>query len=289
MLSVANAGNSANLHAATFSHAAVFPYALDAGTIGDIYTSGTTAFAGDTVDQRIGRLAQWEGQQGLDLDQSATVVDRHMPDDQTLQAAMQQAARSEGGTFYINGEGNLAFRSRVIKEANGIPLITVVAQQVSPDMQKVTDDELLVNKPVIKRLATGVTTTVLDAVSQDQNGTYEKDVDTILQSDQDAVNYATYLMSSYSDPKSRCDTLTVEAYLLQDWANVLKIDMWQIVRITDMPDTEQDDTLDLFIEGWEFDIDQDSFKIIFDTSVAIPFAILGDPGRGVCGSSVVGW
>lgn len=83
--------------------------------------------------------------------------------------------------------------------------------------------------------------------------------------------------------------MTFSAFALQDWANVLLIDMWQIVRITGMPSTEAASTIDLYIEGWEFDLDQDHWTVIFDTSTAIPFGIVGDAARGICGASVVGW
>jgi len=76
---------------------------------------------------------------------------------------------------------------------------------------------------------------------------------------------------------------------MQDWANVLNIDIWRMIRITGLPSSEQVTTLDLYIEGFEIDITPDSWALILDTSMAIPFCVLNDSTRGVCGASVVAW
>ncbi|HEY5959981.1 MAG TPA: hypothetical protein VIV60_25685 [Polyangiaceae bacterium] len=280
---------AAYITAGTYSNAAWFDYALDGDTIADVNSSGTTAFAGDTVDERIGRLAAWEGQGNLDLDTSDTVLGRHMPDSQSLQSAIQQAANSEGGTTYVGGDGEIKFLTRLSKESTHVPLITLSAERVGTTLSKTTDDALLVNKPVVKRLDTAVTATVIDQESSDIHGEHSKDFDTILSSNADAQNYATYVLAFYGKPQPRCDQVEIECLTLQDWAHVLQVDMWQIIRITSMPSSEQSTTLDLFIEGWELSIMPESWKLISDTSTAIPFGILNDTVRGVCGASVVGW
>jgi hypothetical protein len=290
IMSVGCGGSTAYLGSGTYSHAAVFNDSLDPSDIADINTAGTTAFAGDTVDQRIGRLCDWENQVGLDLDTSATVLARHMPDDKTLQSAIQLAALSEGGTAYVDGDGNVAFKSRVDKESTASPLITVAASRVDPSsFAKITDDALLVNRVLVKRLDTQVVSTFLDVPSRDVHGTYEKPFDTLLSNNDDATSFGTYVLAFYSEPKPRCDQVVIEGLILQDWPDVLQIDMWQVLRITGLPTTEQSTTLDFFIEGWQLDLNEDSWKLTFDTSTAIPFGILNDATRGVCGASVVGW
>lgn len=292
MLAVGNSITSTNplLFTGTLSHVAVFDYALDDSTINDIWNAGNTAFAGDTVDQRMSRLCQWENQNNLNLDATTTVLDRHMPDSQSLLDALQQAARSEGGTFYVDGEGNICFKSRVDKETTYTPLITVKASQVDPEtFTKVVDDTLLVNKPVITRLGSGVQSTLTDPVSTAAHGVYEKDVDTLLSTDADAKNYAAYLLAFYDNPAIRCDQVKISALFLNDWSDALQVDMWEVIRITGLPSTEAVSTIDLFIEGWEFDIDHESWDMVFDTSTAIPFGIVSSTGRQVCGQVVVAW
>jgi hypothetical protein len=294
LMSLLGVGNNTNpktpgLCSGTYTHAAVFDYALDPDTILDIYQAGATAFAGDTVDERIGRICDWEGQTGLSLDSSTTVLSRHMPDSQSMLEALRQAATSEGGTVYVDGSGFIAYRSRADKETVAVPLITLDAGEVDPSLTKSLDDTLLVNKTVVKRLDTEVTATTVDLTSVADHGTHEKDFDTILSSNTDAANYGAYIMAFYGEPKSRCNQVKVDGLLMQDWANVLQIDMWQLIRIQSMPAAEQSPTIDLYIEGWEIEANADHWWITFDTSTAIPFAILNDTTRGVVSTSVVGW
>jgi hypothetical protein len=153
----------------------------------------------------------------------------------------------------------------------------------------VTDDTLMINNPQVKMLSTGVVTQLIDPVSKALHGVKSRSFDTILASTADALSYATYLLAFYSNGGSRCDQVHLEGLLMQDWANVLNIDIWRMLRITGLPSSEQVTTLDLYIEGFELNITPDSWGITFDTSMSIPFCVLNDSSRGVCGASVVAW
>jgi hypothetical protein len=288
-LGVSNSVTQGLLTPGTFSNAAVFDHALSADDIADMWKAGSTAFAGDTTDQRIGRLCAWENQGGLNLGASTTILDRHMPDTQSLLSAIQQAARSEGGVTYVDGDGDIAFISRAVKEATGTPALIVPADQVDPSFTKVTDDQLFTNKASVTRLATAVATVMTDQPSIDAHEVHERDIETILSSNQDASNYAAYVMAFYSEPMPRCDQVKIDAMLLQNWAAIMSLDMWQILRVSAMPATEQSSTIDFYIEGWDIEADENHWYVTFDTSTAIPFAIVSDPARGVCGPNVVGW
>jgi hypothetical protein len=282
--------SSGHFSAGTFSHSVLYDYALDADSIAQLWTAGSTAFAGDTVDSRIARIAAWESQSALNLDQTTTVVDRHMPDAQTVLAAFQQAAYSENGTVYVDGSGDIRFMSRVNKERVNDPVLTLTADQVdASSFSKKTDDTLLANKAVVQRLSTSTKYTAINQESIDDHGTYEKDVDTILSGSQDATAYANYVMAFYGQPQPRCEAVTINALLVQQWDQIALIDMWELIEIQGLPATEQSQTLDLYIEGWEFDLDDVSWNVVFDTSTGIPFGIVSDPGRGITGNAVVGW
>jgi len=290
MAAVGSQATQAYITGGTYSHAAFFDQVLDADTIGDINTAGTTGFAGDTIDNRMGRLTDWTGQDLEDLDETDTVAARHMPDETSLQEALRLAAKSEGGTFYIGGNGSIKFQSRDVKQITTTPLITVQGFEVDDgSFQKVTDDALLVNNPQIKLLSTGAVVQLTDFVSKALHGLHSKPIDTILASTADALNYATYVLAFYSEGNPRCDEVQLEGLLMQDWANVLLIDIWKMIRIQGLSTSEQVTTIDLFIEGFEINITPDSWGLTFDTSTAIPFCVLNDSTRGVCGASVVAW
>ncbi|MGH7240493.1 MAG: hypothetical protein ACREHG_10595, partial [Candidatus Saccharimonadales bacterium] len=284
------AGTSPNqLMSATFSHAAAVPFAVDADTIANIYTAGTTAFAGDTVDQRIGRIGDWANIEDLNLDASMTICGRHMPDTQSVLNAIQQAARTDGGTSFVDDDGSVTFLSRERKEATASPWLTVDAGEVDVNTSEITDDQLLVNQATIKRLGANSTQISSDLASQVLHGIYDKDVDTIQQDVDDAKYNGQYLTAFYAEPTQRCDSITIEALFLNQWDVLLTQEMWNIIEITGLPSIEESTTLDLYVEGWSYSIDDKSWQITYDTSAAIQFAILNDSARDVVGTVVVAW
>jgi hypothetical protein len=65
--------------------------------------------------------------------------------------------------------------------------------------------------------------------------------------------------------------------------------MWNIIHLSNLPLIEQSTTLDLYVEGWSHAINDETWEITYDTSAAIPFAVLNDSARGVVGAVVVSW
>lgn len=289
IFTVGSAFPSSGLCNGTYSHAAIFNYCLDPDTIADMYNAGTTAYAGDTVDQRIGRICNWAGVLDLTLDSSVTLCDRHMPDVQTVLAAVQQAARTDGGTSFVADDGSVTFLSRANKENTFTPWLTIDCKYVDPALVEVTDDALLVNQAVINRLGANTTTTTQSLVSQQLHGIYNRSVDTIMQDPDDAQYAGDYLIAFYSTPEERCDQVVIDAEFINQWDVMLEQDMWLIIELQHLPTIEQSSTLDLYAEGWQIDISDTSWKYTFDTSSAIPFAVLNDTVRDVTGSFVVAW
>jgi len=288
-LSIANAYPSKHIMSGTYSHVAVFDYLVDDDTIAQIYEAGTTAFKGDTVDERIGRICDWAGISGAELEASSTICDRHMPDNQTALASIQQVSRTDGGTAFIDDDGKIKFKSRANKESTTTTWLTVSAQQVDVSMTEVTDDQLLINQANIKRLGTNSIQVSNDLPSQALHGVYIKDVDTLQLNADDAKYNGEYLTAFYATPVQRCDSVMVRAHFLQNWPVLLRQDMWDIIHITGLPAIEAVTTLDLYVEGWSYEITDEEWNITYDTSTAIPFAILNNANRDTTGTVVVAW
>lgn len=286
---VGNAWPTANLVSGTFSHAAAFNLPLDGDTIADMYVAGTTAYAGDTVDQRIGRIAAWSGLDALTLDTSTTICDRHMPDSQSVLSAIQQAARTDGGTSYVADDGSITFKSRTSKEDTASAWLTINVINADPSFSEVTDDQLLVNQVVVNMLGANTSVTTENLISQTLHGIYNKPIDTIMQDRDDADNCGNYYIAFYSTPSQRCDQVVIEARFLNQWQVLLTQDMWDLIHFTNLPSIEASSTLDLYIEGWGITITDESWQYTFDTSTAIPFAVLNDSVRGITGNVVVAW
>jgi hypothetical protein len=288
-LGLASGFPSAQLANGTYSHAAVFNYPLDSDTINDIWVAGTTAYAGETVDQRIGRIGDWSGIDFLTLDSSLTVCDRHMPATQSVLSAVQQAARTDGGTSYVADDGSATFKSRANKEATFTPWLTIDTRYIDPALSEVTDDQLLVNQVVVSRLGANTTNTTNSIPSQTIHGIYSKPIETIMANAQDAQYCGDYYIAFYSTPTQRCDQVVIDGLFPNLWATLLAYDMWNIIHITGMPAIEQLSTLDLYVEGWAISISPESWQYTFDTSSAIPFAVVNDAVRDIVGNVVVAW
>ena len=288
-LSIANAFPTKHIMSGTFSHVAVFDYEVDADTIANIYEAGTTAFSGDTVDERIARICLWAGIADMDLDTSSVICDRHMPDVQTALSAAQQAAKTDGGTLFIDDNGTVTFKSRENKEGAVTAWLNVTAGQVDVGMTEVTDDQLLINQANVKRLGTNSTQVSNDLASQTIHGVYNKDVDTIQLNVDDAKYNGEYLTAFYANPVQRCDSVLIRAHFLQNWATLFTQEMWNIIHISGLPTIEAVTTLDLYIEGWSYEISDEEWNITYDTSAAIPFGILNNSSRDTTGTVVVAW
>jgi hypothetical protein len=288
-LSIANAFPTKHIMSGTYSHVALFDYAVDADTIANIYEAGTTAFSGDTVDERIARICLWAGITNVNLDTSSTICDRHMPDSQTALSAAQQAAKTDGGTLFIDDDGSITFKSRENKEDTATAWLNVTAGQVDVGMTEVTDDQLLINQANIKRLGTNSVQVSNDLNSQLLHGVYNKDIDTIQLNVDDARYNGEYLTAFYADPVQRCDSVMIRAHFLQNWTTLFTQEMWNIIHISGLPTIEAVSTLDLYIEGWSYEISDQEWNITYDTSAAIPFAILNNANRDVTGTVVVAW
>jgi hypothetical protein len=288
-LSIANAFPTKHIMSGTYSHVALFDYAVDADTIANIYEAGTTAFSGDTVDERIARICLWAGITNVNLDTSSTICDRHMPDSQTALSAAQQAAKTDGGTLFIDDDGSITFKSRENKEDTATAWLNVTAGQVDVGMTEVTDDQLLINQANIKRLGTNSVQVSNDLSSQLLHGVYNKDIDTIQLNVDDARYNGEYLTAFYADPVQRCDSVMIRAHFLQNWTTLFTQEMWNIIHISGLPTIEAVSTLDLYIEGWSYEISDQEWNITYDTSAAIPFAILNNANRDVTGTVVVAW
>jgi len=278
-----------NIASGTYSYAVLFDYILDDDTIAQIYNAGKTAFAGDTVDARISRICGWAGISSTSLEASDIACDRHMPDQKSVMDAIRQAAKTDGGTSFIDGSGNVVFKSRLGKEAAVTTWLNVDSRYVQPAMSEITDDQTLVNKAVVTRLSNSAKAISNDTVSQGIHGVYEQDIDSIADDDVEPQNQADYLTAFYGAPTERCDNIVIEGLFLQNWATIVNQGMWQIVTVTNLPSTEESTTLNLYVEGWAHQINDQEWNITYDTSSAIPFAILNDSSRGVTGSVVVAW
>jgi len=278
----------ARLTSGTYCNLAIYNSVLSADDMLSLFNAADNAFAGELVTDRLNRLMDWADISGTDFDDSVTTCSRHMPDEMALLDAMRLPVATDGGTLYINGSDQIAFRSANTKQLAAVPALTLNAGDLSEAPKATQNDALLVNDITINRLGNSTSQRFTSPASIAQFGTHDKSIDTLLETGREARAMGGYFIAFFSQPITRFDTISVEALLLADWTALLSVSMWEIIRITGLPASAPATQLDSHLEGIQWDITADSWLVTFDVSYAIPFAIIGDVTRGLMGTNVVG-
>ena len=271
-----------------YHNVAAFNSVLSDEDFADIWTAHETGYADDTCTDRIGRMLDWSDISGMNIDNS-DVLCGGLPSDNatTLLEGLQIISATDGGTVFVNGDDNITFISAKTKQAQYAPLLTLSAADLAEPPSATKNDELLVNDVTINRLSDGTSQRLENAASILQYGRHAKSVDTFLKTNSDARDMASYYITFFREPITRFGSVSIECLLQADWADLIIANMWDIIRITDLPSTAPATSLDSFIEGREWNINADSWRLTFDVSYAIPFFIIGDATRAVCGAGMV--
>jgi hypothetical protein len=231
----------------------------------------------------------WEDLSGMDIGDSYVIIGGIPSDNSsTLLESLQLTADTDGGTVFINGNDEVKFISAATKQSRYAPFLTLGAGDLAEPPSATKNDELLVNDITVNRLSDGTSQRLQDSASIAKYGRHAKSIDTLLNSNAAARHRAGYFIAFFSQPITRFDSVSIECLLQADWTNLVAAGMWDILRITGLPSTAPATQLDSFIEGREWSISADSWRLTFDVSYAIPFAIVGDATRGLTGTIVVG-
>jgi hypothetical protein len=249
-------------------------------------------FAGDLSGARAARIASWAGVTATAFDTGSSQMDRHPAAEQSPLAAFKQVAFSEAGLLFISGDDVVTLHDRNRRTLGVATMMTFTADQLGPDLQFTMDDQLLINDVAVSRSGQTVTR-VIDQASIDENeGTYAVSIDTLLYSDTDALDRASYTLSTYGHPQARAGQLSVDAHSLGTvWAQMLASEIGQRISITGLPSEAPASSVDLWCEGVADVIADGTWTFVLDTSPVrdTPLFILDDPTYGTLDNNYLGW
>lgn len=272
------------------SHFAAWNTVLSLTQIQDM-SAAANGFAGELSGARMTRLAAWAGVGATAFDTGSSLMDRHPPAEQTPLAAFKQVAFSEAGLFFMSGNDIATFHGRNRRQFPPAVSISLTADQCGPDLQFVVDDQLLINDVTVSR--TGQTVTrVIDQASINEHGTYDKPIDTLLFSDTEALDRASYTLSNYGHPQPRAGQISVDAHSLGTvWDQMLGSEIGQRIQVTGLPSEAPASTVDLWCEGVEDVVTDCTWTFRLDTSPVRdnPIFILDDPVYGTLDNNSLGW
>ncbi|MFD9943193.1 hypothetical protein ACFWYW_14630 [Nonomuraea sp. NPDC059023] len=252
----------------------------------------TYGYHAEMPGPRAARIAGWGGITRTRMDVGSVQLAAHPHAEQTPLTALKQIALSEAGLFFIDGDDAAVFHGRLRREAASAPSIVLTADQLGPDLQFTTDDQLLINDITITRTGPDMPPTrAVDTDSVDEHGEYPERFDTLLINEEDATYRADHTLRTYSDPQPRAGQVSVPAHNLASvWPQMLGSDIGQHIRITDLPSQAPGPFVDLWCEGVEDQITDSTWTFRLDTSPRQPpTLILDDPLAGTLDYNALGW
>lgn len=211
---------------------------------------------------------------------------------QSLLAIIKVAATSEAGLFFIGRNGIPVFLDRGRRQRPSTTVLTVTADQCGEDLSFVIDDVLLINDATVLLNDGTPGSQQLDPASITEYGTYSKRLPTVLISLAEVNDRASYLLGTYAEPKPRAGQISIEAHSQPAlWDELLGSEIGQRIQITSLPTSAPTGTLDLWVEGIQDIITDQSWTFTLDPSPAsatISF-ILDDPVYGQLDNNRLGW
>lgn len=269
-------GRDGALFAGTVAHVAVWPSALTAARLAELYAAGMTGCSGESSDTRIARYARLAGvdpsQVSLDVGASTSIAHIDTTGMAPL-ALMQQVADTEGGPLLVDRDGVLVLHSRTRRYAAPVDA-TLPLEFCTTDAgwSLEHDDSGQVN--YASSTASGSPAVrVIDQASIDEHGTYRRDLDLVTTDPDEALAAAHWLVSRHAEPQTRpvgllIDLLTIDDGLIEA---ALALDVSSRWQVSDLPPQVAAATtqFDLFIEGYTETISATGWTLAPATTPAV--------------------
>jgi hypothetical protein len=204
-----------NGESGTYAHAAIWNRVLSNGEISDLWNAGK-GYPGETSGARITRylsIGGYTGPSAVDTGQSV-MGPGTVTEGAALLDACQQVALSENGNFYVEG-GSVIFHSRTDRYLKTTAKWVFGENQAGGEYPYETDIAFdfdptrVVNDVKVSRVG-GIATEVTDAASQKSyfRRTYQRTIG--VQSDNETIDAANYLLNKFKQPIQRVSVLTLK-------------------------------------------------------------------------------
>lgn len=265
------------------AHVAAFEFELDAAQVLNLYNAAATGFADETIDDRIVRLARYEGETAIP-DASLVTVGYQRALDGTALDLMRTTAGSDNGYLYETLNGEISYHpgsARWLLALNDAYMEVDGTSSHIRALQPVFDDQSLKNQAEVSSLA-GVGTASND-VSIEAYGARGVDKDTFNASATYNQHHAEWLANTQAevldtrpDANPRVPQVT---FLLH--SNPSLLDAWlagdplnQRLTITSPP-PQMAGPVELVIEGYTETFTNTEYIVTLNCSPLIPCHVVG--------------
>lgn len=266
---------SGSTFAGRVSHIAAYRSVLSAGRIAE-HAAAAFGYPEELTTARFNRLCRLAGIPSAFYTTTGTtgvVVGPQKVRGTSLLSLLTELAKTELGGLYVNDAGVLNFATAGARYNTAVVLTLDASkpgQVLADGMDYTTDTSFLINDST----ATGVTGSPqrwADATSIADYDAHDEDESTLHARDEHALNWAQWRVATFKDPRPRGEAVVVDVVAYANSggnvANLLNAEIGQRLQLTNMPaDTSATSTVDLFIEGIEYQLTKSSFRIKFTTS-----------------------
>jgi hypothetical protein len=257
------------------------------------------ATAGDLSGTRINQILDaidWP-ESMRDIDAGLTTLQADPGTARTSLAAMQTVEISEYGAFYVDASGSFVFQDRTVtvSSINGTP---VVFNDNGSDIGYANaiwrlDDTLVYNSASITRTG-GTAQLATNPASIEKYFIHSYNQQNLLmETDEDALNYARAYIASRAQTSIRCDAIELDLYTDNYAAGIvaaLDLDYFDPVTITTNQPGASTLTKTLQVFGVKHAITPNNWKVVFTTlEPIIDGFIIGSTTSGVLDTNVLSY
>lgn len=259
----------------------------------------TGAVAGQTTGARITKILDTIGWPSSmrDIDTGQTTVQADPATQRTALGALQTVATTEYGAIYMGADGKAVFQDRALTTSSVAGTPTVFNDNGTGigyfDVKWVLDDSQVYNKATVTREG-GSVQTVTNQASIDKYFTHSYNQSGLLmQTDDEALNYAKAFIASRAETSIRVDELTLD--LQQDnytdgTIAGLNLDFFSPITITTSQPNSTYLTKTVQVFNITHQIRPDSWKVKFGTAEPIIDGfIVGSTLFGILGTSTLSY
>lgn len=273
---------------------AYFPTALTSGEVADDYSAFNGGY-GEFTDDRLVRYAGFAGILAAEVDADAGAVAMGATDiaGLALVDAFRVVESTEGGVLTDARDGSLRLFGRGARY-NSSPVVTLsmASEEVGADYSPTLDRFALRNEVTGTNAATSlgaissgeaVSLTARDQASIDEYGPVGSAVEVNAADSSEAYAAASWIVSSYAEPRERIPSLTVDLLPLDlaQTQNALSVFVGSRVEITGRPAQDATSTIELFAEGGTESFSADGASLTWSVSpIALNDSVLFFDGVG---------
>lgn len=193
----------------SLAHCAGYPTALSAARILAHYTAGATTFAGERTDQRASRLLGYRPNTGSVLDVGKGAAGIQNTEGVTLQQALLDVGKAEGGLVFADGQGRVVLLNRAHLYDPAASSTFDSEADLTSDYQARIDTQQLVNDMTVSR-PVGADQRVVDATSKSAYGWRQQSDTYVVNSDRDAADAAGWLVVNQKTAAVRTPSIAID-------------------------------------------------------------------------------